>query len=182
METMGREATPHNIFFNEDNIPFCRSAETYVELRLYQLCSVNERKKQIYYEWQTNKQKFTKQTQTIIYDFQYYSLHDQSHSRSIIESIEMFLGKDRLNKLGIGDLWLLLNCAYSHDIGMSMRHEEIQELWRDNKDFQRYIEEEVNNMDSNAQEALQYYWQLRNIIAATEQMEGIEKSRDQILK
>ena len=106
METMGREATPHNIFFNEDNIPFCRSAETYVELRLYQLCSVNERKKQIYYEWQTNKQKFTKQTQTIIYDFQYYSLHDQSHSRSIIESIEMFLGKDRLNKLGIGDLWL----------------------------------------------------------------------------
>lgn len=182
METMGREAVPNNYFFNEDNVPFCRSAETYVELRLYQLCSVNERKKQIYYEWQTNKQKFTKQTQTIIYDFQYYSLHDQSHSRSIIESIEMFLGKDRLNKLGIGDLWLLLNCAYSHDIGMSMRHEEIQELWRDNKDFQRYIEEEVNNMDSNAQEALQYYWQLRNIIAATEQMEGIEKSRDQILK
>ncbi|MCM1219931.1 MAG: hypothetical protein NC548_36120 [Lachnospiraceae bacterium] len=178
---MRRDWMSHNLL-NEENSPVCRSAETYVEQRLYELCSVNERKKQIYYEWQTNKQRFTKQTQTIIYDFQYYSLHDQSHSRSIIESIEMFLGKERVNKLGIGDLWLLLNCAYSHDIGMSMWHEEILEMWRSNKDFHRYIEKEVNNMDSNAQEALQYYWQLRNIIAAEEQMKGIEKNRERILK
>lgn len=55
METMGREATPHNIFFNEDNIPFCRSAETYVELRLYQLCSVNERNRSIMNGRQINR-------------------------------------------------------------------------------------------------------------------------------
>lgn len=182
METMRKDRTPHNYYLNEESSLVCRSAETYVEQRLYELCSVNERKKQIYYEWQTNKQRFIKQTQTIIYDFQYYSLHDQSHSRSIIESIEMFLGKERVNKLGIGDLWLLLNCAYSHDIGMSMWHEEVLEMWRDDKDFHRYIEKEVNNMDSNAQEALLYYWQLRNIIATDEQMNGIEKNRERILK
>lgn len=160
----------------------CTSAETYVEQRLYELCSVNERKKQIYYEWQTNKQKFVKQTQTIVYDFQHYSLHDQSHSRSIVESIEMFLGKERVNKLGIGDLWLLLNCAYSHDIGMAMRHEETLAMWRSDADFHRYVEKEVNDMESNAQEALQYYWQLCNIISADDQMKGIEKNRERILK
>lgn len=160
----------------------CKSAETYVEQRLYELCSVNVRKKQIYYEWQTNKQRFVKQTQTIVYDFQHYSLHDQSHSRSIVESIEMFLGKDRVNKLGIGDLWLLLNCAYSHDIGMAMRHEETLAMWRSDADFHQYVEKEVNDMESNAQEALQYYWQLCNIISSDDQMKGIEKNRERILK
>lgn len=179
---MEREGILNNCYPDTYNDRTCRSAETYMEQRLYELCSVNERKKQIYYEWQANKQKFIKQTQTIIYDFQYYSLHDQSHSRSIIESIEMFLGMDRVNRFGIGDLWLILNCAYSHDIGMAMWHDEVLEMWRNDQEFHRYIETEVNNMASNSPEAYRYYWQLRNIIASVDQMEGIEKNREQIIK
>ena len=141
----------------------CTSTETYIEQRLYQLCSVNERKKQIYYEWQANKQKFTKMTQTIIYDYQYYSLHDQTHSRTIVESIEMFLGKDRINRLGIGDLWLILNSVYSHDIGMSTKYEEILDMWRNDRKFHKYIENEMNNIESGQREAMQYYKQLCDI-------------------
>lgn len=52
----------------------------------------------------------------------------------------MFLGKWRIERLGIGNAWLLLNAAYGHDIGMVIQHQEILDLWRDDKDFQKYLD------------------------------------------
>lgn len=75
------------------------------------------------------------QTAIIAHDFPHYSVHDQEHSRTIIEAVEMFLGKWRIEQLGIGNAWLLLNAAYGHDIGMVIQHQEILELWREDKEF-----------------------------------------------
>jgi hypothetical protein len=49
--------------------------------------------------------------------FPHYSLHDESHSRTILERIASLLGPS-VPKLSATDLWFLLEAAYLHDIGM----------------------------------------------------------------
>lgn len=124
---------------NQDNVKLCISADTYLESVFYNLCAQDERKVRIYYEWQNNKNRYVHQTAIIAHDFPHYSVHDQEHSRTIIEAIEMFLGKWRIERLGIGNAWLLLNAAYGHDIGMVIQHQEILDLWRDDKDFKNIL-------------------------------------------
>lgn len=48
-----------------------------------------------------------------------YSLHDGSHSRSIIQAVERFLGEKRICQLPATDTFMLFACVYSHDYGMS---------------------------------------------------------------
>lgn len=50
----------------------------------------------------------------------HYSLHDATHSRSVIQAIERFLGGDRIRVLSATDIFMLLVCAYAHDYGMAM--------------------------------------------------------------
>lgn len=161
---------------NQDNVKLCISADTYLESVFYNLCAQDERKVRIYYEWQNNKNRYVHQTAIIAHDFPHYSVHDQEHSRTIIEAIEMFLGKWRIERLGIGNAWLLLNAAYGHDIGMVIQHQEILELWRDDKDFQKYLDHICNNPESDMQKALQYCRQLHNVLNNKDQLSGIDDS------
>ena len=48
-----------------------------------------------------------------------YSLHDGSHSRTVIQAVEQFLGEERICRLSATDTFMLLACIYSHDYGMS---------------------------------------------------------------
>lgn len=48
-----------------------------------------------------------------------YSLHDGSHSRSILQIIERFLGEERICQLSATDTFMLLVCTYAHDYGMA---------------------------------------------------------------
>lgn len=57
-----------------------------------------------------------------------YSLHDGSHSRSIIQAVERFLGEDRICRLSATDTFMLLACIYSHDYGMSQTFNRIYDL------------------------------------------------------
>lgn len=57
-----------------------------------------------------------------------YSLHDSSHSRSILRNIERFLGVDRIEQLSVTDTFMLLVCAYAHDIGMALTIEDVFKL------------------------------------------------------
>lgn len=149
------------------------NAETFIEQRLLELCSENEKKIKIYFDWQSCKNDYVRRTTTIVYDFQHYSLHDHTHSTSILEGIEMFLGDERIEKLGIGDLWLLLQVAYGHDIGMAIRYDELKGLW-EKPEFIEYLEQELSNPDSNAQESILYYKQIHNLIFGKNQMNGID--------
>ncbi len=59
--------------------------------------------------------------------FVHYSLHDATHSRSVIQAIERFLGEERIKSLSATDTFMLLLCAYAHDYGMAMSFAQINE-------------------------------------------------------
>lgn len=88
--------------------------------------------------WVSAKDTLTKILSNIILCFPHYSMHDASHSQSIIRNIERILGEDRIRKLTPTDTWLLLMSAYSHDIGMLVMDEELQEAWQ-SSDFMAFI-------------------------------------------
>lgn len=91
-------------------------------------------------KWGADKSCYTSCTSTTVFDFQHFSMHDESHSISILKYIELLLGRDRIQEhMGVGDLWLLLQCAYFHDIGMTLTRDEMEELWTASKDFKQHI-------------------------------------------
>ena len=57
-----------------------------------------------------------------------FSLHDSSHSRSILRSIERFLGVARIAQLSLTDTFMLLVCAYAHDYGMALTIDDVFQL------------------------------------------------------
>src|SRR5690606_15445956 len=59
--------------------------------------------------------------------FPHYSLHDESHSITIINNIVRVLGKEKLEKLSAIDIWLILEASYSHDIGMVVSSDKLIE-------------------------------------------------------
>lgn len=150
------------------------SCDTYWEKCFYHACTENSLKMKIFYEWQNHKERYTKKTALIAHDFPHYSVHGQEHSRTIIEAVEMFLGKWRVERLGIGDLWLFLNAAYGHDVGMVIQNEEVVRLWKQDQDFHDYIHNLARNPESDMQDAVNYYMQLHNILNAKPQMEGVD--------
>lgn len=68
--------------------------------------------------WRIEKVEYAKRLQTVTRIFDNYTTHDEEHSIKIIENIEILLGEDRIALLSPTDTWLILLCAYSHDIGM----------------------------------------------------------------
>lgn len=91
-------------------------------------------------KWGSDKSCYTSRTSTTVFDFQHFSMHDESHSISILKNIELLLGRQRIEEhMGMGDLWLLLQCAYFHDIGMTLTREEVEELWTSDMNFKQYI-------------------------------------------
>lgn len=70
--------------------------------------------------------------------FVHFSLHDSTHSHSIIRGIERFLGGDRIAQLSATDTFMLLSCAYSHDYGMAKTFNQIHDILGD-KDFEKFL-------------------------------------------
>lgn len=113
-------------------------ADTFIEYCFEMACAHMNRGLDVLTEWRYRKDQYCKITDTIVYDFAHYSKHDSSHSVSILETIELVIGDERIVKLSRGDLWLLLESAYSHDIGMALTGEELYDLWS-NPDFKEYL-------------------------------------------
>ena len=154
------------------------STDTYLESCVNAFCAANGRKISIFYEWQGYKKKYIQYTNTIGHEFPHYSVHNEEHSRTIIESIEMFLGKWRVERMSIGDMWLFLNAAYGHDIGMLYEYEEALSLWRDDSDFKKYLNNIARNYDDDMYDMVSYCKQIDNILNNREKMEGIKQSED----
>lgn len=57
-----------------------------------------------------------------------FSRHDVSHSRMIISCIELMLGQERIYSLTPTDAWLILMCAYKHDLGMRIFFEDLRDF------------------------------------------------------
>lgn len=138
-------------------------ADSYIERRFECRCEELAEGNDILTEWRERKRQYISWTSTIAYDFQHFSRHDNSHSVNILEVIEMLLGKERIDKLSAGDLWLLLECAYQHDIGMAITYEELVTLWQ-NQDFKDYIEERIFSELTDERKAALFYSKLEALI------------------
>lgn len=101
-------------------------------------CSKHDHLKLLESQWRFDKELISKALQGISSIFSHYSRHDASHSRQIVVNIERMLG-DRIQHLTATDMWLLLEAAYNHDIGMVVTSKQIQDL--DTVEFRNFAEE-----------------------------------------
>lgn len=83
--------------------------------------------------------------------FPHYSRHDSSHSNTILVQISRILGP-RISLLSATDLWLLLEAAYHHDIGMVVTDAQIREWWP-TKEFRTHLVELAQSEDPDLREA-----------------------------
>lgn len=89
----------------------------YIENLLYE--KTKDTKSEILFtQWSYDKKIIPKALNSISNLFPHYSLHDESHSITIINNIIRILGRDAIDKLSTIDLWLILESSYYHDIGM----------------------------------------------------------------
>jgi len=79
----------------------------------------------LFAQWSYDKRIIPAALQAVSNLFPHYSLHDESHSITIINNILRVLGKDNFTKLSAIDIWLILEAAYWHDLGMVVSGEEL---------------------------------------------------------
>lgn len=77
-------------------------------------------------QWEYDKQLIPAALNAVSTVFPHYSLHDETHSISIINNIIRIIGKNTIDEMSPTDLWLLLEAAYCHDLGMVITAEEIE--------------------------------------------------------
>ncbi len=148
-------------------------ADTYIEWVFENKCKQLSDGFRIITEWRKRKLQYVAVMKTITMDFQHYSRHDVTHSICILETIEQLLGKQRVDLLSAGDLWLLLEAAYSHDIGMATTYEQMIELWDEDTEFQRFIRTCIEEDMGDASKAALYYQQMDNLLHERKKMEEL---------
>lgn len=94
------------------------------------------------------REKMEVNLRPVIALFPHYSEHSHEHSEHIISAIEKLLGRSRIEKLLPADTWMLLVCAYMHDLGMLVQGKELELDWQ-TTEFQDHI---YNCMSSNDDE------------------------------
>lgn len=110
-----------------------------LEKHLNRICQDDTDYKILNSIWILNKLKLETGLNTISSNFPHYSLHDSSHSKTIIKNIECLLGEDRISTLGATETFLLLMGSYTHDIGMVLFHDVIHDEWN-KKEFKDNLE------------------------------------------
>jgi hypothetical protein len=111
-------------------------------------CDRHEHLKLLESQWRFDKELISKALQNIGSLFPHYSRHDASHSRQIIINIERILGS-RVTLLSATDMWLILEAAYNHDIGMVITHKQIQDL--DTPEFKIFVQDMCDRPDHDLQ-------------------------------
>lgn len=134
-----------------------------LETHLKLLCEENKEYTNLYSSWALNKTTYTNILSTIQINYPHYSLHDASHSESIITNIEMLLGEEGISKLSPTDTWMILNCSYLHDFGMALLHSNIEEEWK-SPEFKRYLNNITNSSDKDLKVAAKYIIELKDNI------------------
>mgnify|MGYP004576412381 CR=1 FL=1 len=154
-------------------------ANTFIERRFEVACSYLTGGSNILNEWRARKEEYISYTNSVVFDFQHYSRHDVTHSVNILESIELILGQNRVEKLSAGDLWLLLECAYYHDIGMALNYVDLKKVW-ESADFKEYLEEILSEKQTDIKDAALWYKQADNLLQDRFKLEEIEEE-DEII-
>ena len=90
----------------------------------------NKQSKIFYTQWSLTKEYIPQILSAISHTFPHYSLHDKTHSDTIINNIVRIIGVDTLEKFSAIDLWLLLSASYFHDIGMAVFAHDKKDIFK----------------------------------------------------
>lgn len=152
-------------------------ADTYIEKKFEEACERFPSGSKVLNEWRKRKEQYISYTDLIVIDYQHYSRHDVSHSIRILEAIELMLGVERVNELGAGDLWLLLETAYFHDIGMAVTYDDLVKIWG-SSDFQKFLQSPAVQADADLRESRDWYIQMDNLVHDRDKLFSIEKEEE----
>ena len=89
-------------------------------------------------QWEFDKKNIPNALKAIAIVFPHYSVHDESHSISILNNIVKMIGEEVVVKLSCTDLWFLLESAYSHDLGMVITADRLENALK-NDDFLKHF-------------------------------------------
>ena len=124
----------------------------YIELKLKAKSELHSEGEIYYRQWMLAKQYLPQLLNTISHIFPHYSLHDASHSETILNNIVRIVGKQTIDKLSIVDLWLLLAAAYYHDCGMVLFAEDKERILEFDAGFVNYVEGKQSDLSSPMKE------------------------------
>lgn len=122
-----------------------------LESHLKQLCETYPEYTSLLSTWNLSKMACVDALKTVVTSYPHFSLHDISHSEAVITKIEMLLG-DRVEKLSPTDTWLILHAAYAHDLGMVLKWEDIEKIWKEPK-FAQFLQKSMDSLDVDLQKA-----------------------------
>lgn len=89
-------------------------------------------------KWNYDSTLIPEALETIPLIFPHFSKHNKSHSETILNNIVNVLGKNVIEQLSSTDLWLILESAYCHDLGMVITAEMINAALQDGS-FLKYF-------------------------------------------
>lgn len=113
--------------------------------------------KVLYDCWELEKKQYENRLKAVGIRYQTYSQHDATHSEAILQQIACFLGEERIRQLSPTDAWLLLECAYCHDIGMVITPQELfAKFSLDDKKIKRLPEIMYNSKNDDIKLAWSY--------------------------
>lgn len=125
-----------------------------IENELRKRCQIKPELGILLAQWEYDSRLFGRALNTIGYTFPHYSLHDSSHSETILQRVGSILGTEAISHLSATDLWLLLEAAYLHDIGMvvidSAKRDELN-----SEDFKIHIKSLTEHSDPELSKAAQ---------------------------
>lgn len=110
----------------------------------------------LYKQWLVAKEYVPQVLNTVSQIFPHYSLHDSSHSESILTNIERVLGRCFIDSLSVSDLWLLLSAAYYHDCGMAVFSKDTTEALKNPK-FIELVRTFQSDKGSSLHKYAEYY-------------------------
>lgn len=129
----------------------------YIEQKLEEKTKSFPESKKYEQQWEIAKNFIPQVLNTISHYFPHYSLHDSTHSESILNNIVMIMGTEVIDQLSVVDLWLLLCAAYYHDLGMFVSRDDKLEFLKEGSNFVNYIKEKINDHQSPMHEYAQLY-------------------------
>jgi hypothetical protein len=173
-----------------------------LEKHLKKLSENDDESELLYATWIKNWKNLSKALQTIVSYFPHFSDHGIEHTKTLIKGIEDLLGRERIEKLGVTDTFLILMSALTHDIGMYLSYAYLEEEWK-KPEMKGTLEKYANGSDrqisqaatlllklrrgpDNPAKGFQWAMEVRNavtlIVAQQMRLGHPERSRDYLLK
>ena len=111
------------------------------------------------FDWVDSKGTYIEYTDFSRVDAGNYSRHDYTHSVAILNALVSVLGKNKIDCLNVTDLWMLLHCAYGHDVGMPYNFTEMENFWKNIKKdekFSLFFRQALRSDDNELKKSAQY--------------------------